>query len=830
MTIELDEAKLFCKNHSRSLLTCNIQSYNKNHFHIKNLIDEVKPTFVSLQEIWNPKISMSINGYHDPIVHLRNQKRGGGCSIYVDSSLTYEVYEPITNMSSDSLEKIAVKIIDNKCKTFLLISIYRAPSKNFKESISDLKKLFEIATATKLPFILTGDLNIDLLRFDNFSNEYLDVLNTFELNQHMQDYSRVCSTKKSLLDHVISTSDLLPIKAHSIHFPVADHLPNLTLWHESKEEAVVSNLEFSQRINYKKLETLVKNSEIPNGIYDDASGFENLHDSILKCINESTYSLPKRERPKNPWISKDTILFGMKVRRLHRKFIRKNSSENQVEYRDAKRIYQKMIRNDKNNYYRTQFDLHKNNAKKTWSLINECLNRNSNKNDSPKISEKMIFNGTPSDNEAEIAAKLNLFYKNIALEITERIDEPINSPDFYLQKAKSPYEPLTLTECTNEEVRMIVMSLASKPSTGPDMISNKILKKILPYILNALTSCINYSIREAEFPQILKTSKLTPIYKALKTDRSNPDNWRPIAELSPFSKVYEKVVMNQLTEQFDRQEIINPYQFGFRKGHSTVHPLMITRNFIEKELKNQNYVCLITIDLKKAFDCIRTNGELQNKIKYYSKNDQITNWFNSYFKDRMQFTNWGNASSDIVKNHPISIIQGSKNGPKLFNLMINELPKITNLTSALYADDANFICSNKNPEALCSQVNKELITIKDFFNANGLALSISKSTFMIFRPKNKKKFNFNIKIGSDDLTESEELTFLGVIIDNKLNFSSHFKKVYAKMKKGLNGLIMVKNQLSYRAKLNVYHGLIHSHLNYCSLIWLSNISKNSSIC
>ena len=74
----------------------------------------------------------------------------------------------------------------------------------------------------------------------------------------------------------------------------------------------------------------------------------------------------------------------MKVRRLHRKFIRKNSSENQDEYRDAKRIYQKMIRNDKNNYYRTQFDLHKNNAKKTWSLINECLNRNSNKNDTPK--------------------------------------------------------------------------------------------------------------------------------------------------------------------------------------------------------------------------------------------------------------------------------------------------------------------------------------------------------------------------------------------------------------------------------------------------------------
>ena len=45
------------------------------------------------------------------------------------------------------------------------------------------------------------------------------------------------------------------------------------------------------------------------------------------------------------------------------------------------------------------------------------------------------------------------------------------------------------------------------------------------------------------------------------------------------------------------------------------------------------------------------------------------------------------------------------------------------------------------------------------------------------------------------------------------------------MKKGLNGLIMTKNQLNFRAKLNVYHGLIHSHLNYCSLIWISSITK-----
>ena len=64
------------------------------------------------------------------------------------------------------------------------------------------------------------------------------------------------------------------------------------------------------------------------------------------------------------------------------------------------------------------------------------------------------------------------------------------------------------------------MSLIIKPFTGSDMISNKILKMILSYILNVRTSCINYSKRQVEFQQILKISKLFPIYKVQKSDRS----------------------------------------------------------------------------------------------------------------------------------------------------------------------------------------------------------------------------------------------------------------------------------------------------------------------
>ena len=62
-------------------------------------------------------------------------------------------------------------------------------------------------------------------------------------------------------------------------------------------------------------------------------------------------------------------------------------------------------------------------------------------------------------------------------------------------------------------------------------------------------------------------------------------------------------------------------------------------------------------------------------------------------------------------------------------------------------------------------------------------------------------------------------------IDNKLKFKEHFKKIFSKAKNGLNELIMTKNQLNTRAKLCIYHSLIHSHFSYCALAWLNNINK-----
>ena len=130
-----------------------------------------------------------------------------------------------------------------------------------------------------------------------------------QLIQHIREPTRISSHKKSLIDHVVTDSQIEPLKSVVLCFTVADHLPTLALWHRKKEKTHDICTESISRINYKKLKNLLKEKResdpIENLNYDEA--LDNLHGHVRSCIEKATYVVAKRDRPKNPWISKETI-------------------------------------------------------------------------------------------------------------------------------------------------------------------------------------------------------------------------------------------------------------------------------------------------------------------------------------------------------------------------------------------------------------------------------------------------------------------------------------------------------------------------------------------
>jgi hypothetical protein len=86
----------------------------------------------------------------------------------------------------------------------------------------------------------------------------------------------------------------------------------------------------------------------------------------------------------------------------------------------------------------------------------------------------------------------------------------------------------------------IIKSLKNKNSCGIDCLSNRMLKREPHAFSRLIVELINTSIDEGCFPDSLKTARIIPIFK--KGDRSNLNNYRPIALLPVLSKVFEKVI------------------------------------------------------------------------------------------------------------------------------------------------------------------------------------------------------------------------------------------------------------------------------------------------
>ena len=105
-------------------------------------------------------------------------------------------------------------------------------------------------------------------------------------------------------------------------------------------------------------------------------------------------------------------------------------------------------------------------------------------------------------------------------------------------------------------------------SFGTDNISSYFLKLALPFIENSLAILFNTSIETSRFPDSWKVARVTQIFKdGDKTDRSN---YRPMPVLPVISRLFEKLVANQLYQSMNENGHFSYGQSGFLRLHSTL--------------------------------------------------------------------------------------------------------------------------------------------------------------------------------------------------------------------------------------------------------------------
>ena len=139
----------------------------------------------------------------------------------------------------------------------------------------------------------------------------------------------------------------------------------------------------------------------------------------------------------------------------------------------------------------------------------------------------------------------------------------------------------------------------------------------------------------------------------------------------------------------------------------------------------------------------------------------------------------------------------------------------------MFADDTNLFRSGKNLLDLINTVNAELEKLSIWFIANRLTLNVSKTKYIIFGTKRKHNVesNLSVSINGISIERVANIKFLGVFIDEDLNWKYHTSQVSLKVSKSLGILNRVKNILSKEVLVNMYYSLIHPYYVYCNIVW-----------
>ena len=251
----------------------------------------------------------------------------------------------------------------------------------------------------------------------------------------------------------------------------------------------------------------------------------------------------------------------------------------------------------KTEYYSMQFSKHKDNLKQTWKLIGTLVKR---KTKGQTLPQRITQNNRTFTQEKDIAELFNNFFVNIGPTLAKEIKTDHTDPLQYIES--TPANSFYLAPVTQTQVFTLFSGL--KENKASLNVPNKLIKLASAQLSVPFTEIYNESILSGEFPEIFKISKVIPIFKSGSI--SELGNYRPIAVISPFSKVLERLVYDQLVSYLEKECLLYNFQFGFRKGYSTEYAILETVEKLKLAVDDQKVTCGIFLDFSKAFDTITT--------------------------------------------------------------------------------------------------------------------------------------------------------------------------------------------------------------------------------
>ena len=527
-----------------------------------------------------------------PYFELANQfcrkdaKHGGTC-IYVNEKL--KNFEQMNNLDSLSIEfdfeLSSIKFCNDE---IIICSLYRSPDGNIDVFFEKLEELLQILSEnSKNRVAIAGDFNINFLIQNHISTQCQDIFASFGYQQQIYSPTRECKNSKTCIDNIFVNFESTTSKVINLH--LSDHFGIETSLH-IKPETHYIHTRFRSKVNenniekvkseLQKIEWLKILDKIP-----DKNKFEAFFDIFDKIVS-STMPVKEKKNNKNKkqqqTVPKDENCF--KQKNLCKLYfdMSKDFPNNAVFidlYKEAKENYLKSLSTCIKNSNGEEILNSKNPQKTMFSIINKNSNHKKRNN---TVIEEMYCNGNEkTKNNQKIVDILNENYVNVPQDIHNNLSsKDKEKKEFrYIENMKKNLNGLLFfTPVTEEEILKLINNMSNSTANDMNCYSPKLIKSFAQELSVPLAYLINNSFETGNFPDLLKISKTMPIFK--NGDKLDPNNYRPIAILPVFSKIFEKAMYIRIVNFFQDFDLFNKTQHGFRKNRSTVSGIFeIVENF-----------------------------------------------------------------------------------------------------------------------------------------------------------------------------------------------------------------------------------------------------------
>lgn len=813
----------------------NISSVREN---FDNLIAEfnalgvlLKYNVIVLTETWiyaeeQPRYFM--DGYTS-YLQPRLSGRSGGVMIFVKNELKVNS----KCFADRSFEAVAIELAINNSRNGLphkisIFGVYRSHHCSVSTFLEDFLPAVNSVSGVS---IVVGDLNVNLLNQDEPNvSRFIDSSSLGYLSLHSEvtrPESQTC------LDHVLLKSDnFLNCNVKILDCFFSDHCPiELSIDNPiqcKRPSKIVTT-------NYEEAIHLIKNTNW-NHVTESHSAatafqvFFNILDDI-KTNSKKTITLNSKNKRRSPWVT-DVLVKKINRKNELSKLCRRHQSNTdlQLEFKYMSASIKKEIKSAKFKYTKDRI-LEAvaaggcNVGKVCWRIINTLKGQ-------PKRDIGIIeIDGdkvNSSDDAIRVANHFNDYYVGIAQRTIDEANEN-QSVDENVLRIPWTAQSFFLREITVHEIVDIINSLKSKSNSNDTILNPLVLKQISQFIAPILKHLFNLSLQQGLFPPQLKHATVIPIFK--KGDKTKVENYRPISLLPTISKIFEKIVKNLVLSFIDELNFFSNCQFGFQKGKNVNLAVYKQIDVICEAIEEGYKVSGLYIDLKKAFDLV-SHDILLDKLYKYGFRSEMYHWFKSYLCHRTQSVKIHDSLSKPL-NISYGVPQGSVLGPILFLMFINDiflLPFQSYITC--FADDTSLICRARNYKDLGNMLRNDIAIISSWFVANKMVPNSSKTELLIYSLISTDQHDLDeigpiylhnqrlcTQCNCSPIVVVENVRYLGVFLDSRLNWSKHISQLVQKLAKVNYGISYLSKHITPSLLRVLYYSWFQSVLSFGITHW-----------